>query len=750
MSDVVAALRGRLREAWRLGAVRWALSAVVAAAPLAALLPMAGHLGYEFAALLTLVCAVAAPAAGLALMERPERRTLPTMLEAMALVSAAVAASTLLMALVGLVRPACEPVRGLAFVLLLPLPTALLGVSAGVLARRYVDRRRARWSVVLLLAASLAASLRPLYAGPAFFAFDHFFGWFPGPLYDESVLLEAPLFGFRALTLAWVVAGLLEARALDAEGRARRRMFVLSHLLAGVLLGVELFGGEAVGFSTSDAKVARVLGGLRRVDGLELHFPVEWSDREVERFVADARFRASQVVDSLRLKPQHVVRVWMYRSADEKRRLTGAASTSFSKPWRHEVHVHAAGYPHPVLRHELVHAFGAELAGGPFGVPGGLFPRSPLVEGFAVAFDDEPEEQTLAQWARAMHDEQLAPDVGSLLSAGGFLSASPARAYTYAGAFLRDLQQRYGTPALLDLYAHGDLSKLGPPDALVAAFEKRLAAVPVDVGHRAAAARRYAGRGLVERPCGRESARLVEEAHDLAVRRDKTGVVSMLTEACALDPDDPALLRSLLDAALEAGDDPAAALAEQRLFAHPRLDPGLEARAVMGLGQAAWRRGDLPSARGYFERALRAPVDATTHRQAYIHARVVADDGLAAVTKPLLVEGRADAGVLFMLQDAILARPDDALLPYLLGRQFVQQEAPARGAQLLAARAIGRLGDTALEREAVRLAVRGFALGGSCDAAEELDRTQTKDEADAALAATWVARCRFEQGLRTP
>jgi tetratricopeptide (TPR) repeat protein len=349
-----------------------------------------------------------------------------------------------------------------------------------------------------------------------------------------------------------------------------------------------------------------------------------------------------------------------------------------------------------------------------------------------------------------MHDERLAPDVGTLLSAGGFLSASPARAYTYAGAFLRDLQQRFGTPALLDLYAHGDLSRLGAADELIAAFEKRLSGVPVDAGHRAAAARRYAGRGLVERPCGRESARLVEEAHGHAVRRDKEGVVSTMERACALDPDDPALLRSLLDAALEAGDDAAAALAEQRLFAHPRLDPGLEARALMDLGRSAWRRGDLPSARGYYARALRLPVDATTRRQAFVHAHLVTDDGLAAVTKPLLVEGRADAGVLFTLQDAILARPDDALLPYLLGRQFVQQEAPARGAQLLAARAIGRLGDAALEREAVRLAVRGFAMAGDCDAAEEVDRSQTRDEADAALAATWVSRCRFEQGLRTP
>ena len=747
-------VRALLAESWALAPVRRGFLAMVLVGPVAAFIPLAGHLGYEFAALLALVAVPASTAIGLGLMNRrlsQGRAGLRTTGEAMALASAGVVAAALLMALVGLVRPACEPGRGLLLVGLLAWPSALLSAGLGALARRYAGTLgRGTGLSAAILATSLGTSLWPLYAGPSFFAYDPFFGYFPGPLYDESVFIDGPLLAFRALTLVWTGLLLLAAHAGDKEGRRASRLGWATAVLALALLAASPWLGEALGYRASDARTARLLGGERRVDGLELHYPAEWSPREVERFVADARFQASEVASALRIQPSHTVRVWMYRSAEEKRRLTGAGATSFTKPWRHEVHVHASGLPHPVLRHELVHAFGAEIAGGPFGVPGGLFPSSPLVEGFAVAFDDEPDELTVAQWARSMHDRGLAPDVGVLLSASGFLSAAPARAYTYAGAFLRDLRDRFGLPAVLDLYRHGDLSRLGEPSELVAAFEQRLATVAVGPEELAAAERRYSGRGLAQRACGRESARLVDEAHTRSARHDAAGAVALLSEACALDPDDPALLRSMLDAALDAGDRARAAAAEQRLFAHPRLDPSLEARALMDLGRAAWRQGDVPAARGFFERASRTKVDTTTHRQAVVHARAAADAGLAALVKPLLLDGRSDAGVLFELQDGILARPEDALLPYLLGRQFVQQEAPARGAQLLAARSIGRLSDVALEREAVRLAVRGFAEAGRCDAAEELDRSETRFEADAAQAATWVRRCRFAQALPTP
>ena len=42
-------------------------------------------------------------------------------------------------------------------------------------------------------------------------------------------------------------------------------------------------------------------------------------------------------------------------------RLVGAAHTQFAKPWRREIHVNGLSFPHPVIKHELVHAMMFDL-----------------------------------------------------------------------------------------------------------------------------------------------------------------------------------------------------------------------------------------------------------------------------------------------------------------------------------------------------------------------------------------------------
>ena len=63
----------------------------------------------------------------------------------------------------------------------------------------------------------------------------------------------------------------------------------------------------------------------------------------------------------------------------------GGRTTMVAKPWLHEIHIHPAHSPHPVLAHELAHVVAA-----PFGAPPlqlsarhGLLVNMGLVEGLA-------------------------------------------------------------------------------------------------------------------------------------------------------------------------------------------------------------------------------------------------------------------------------------------------------------------------------------------------------------------------------
>ena len=55
--------------------------------------------------------------------------------------------------------------------------------------------------------------------------------------------------------------------------------------------------------------------------------------------------------------PDGRITIWLFDSADDKRRWLGAAHVQIAKPWRREVYVQWEGLPHAVLPHELAHVF---------------------------------------------------------------------------------------------------------------------------------------------------------------------------------------------------------------------------------------------------------------------------------------------------------------------------------------------------------------------------------------------------------
>jgi hypothetical protein len=747
-------LASRLRALLSTRGGRALLAAFAVAGLVAAFLPLADHLGFELALLLCIVSALVAPAVGVAAMRlelrRPEdeRRPVAAAIAAAVFSVAALLIPAALILLNGLRRPVCDATGGAVWLAVISAPTAFLAAPLGALTRlRTGTATRAGVLVGVVELASLLVGLRTIYSGPAFFLYDHFFGYYPGPLYDETVLLSSTVLVFRAMTVLWGLAAILACAIGDPEPRHARAGRLAAAILTGVLVATSLGYGEAIGFRTTDGSLAAALGAEKRVDDLELHYPKEWSERQVDELVRDATFRASQVEAALGVKPTSPVRVWMYRSADEKRRLTGAASTSFAKPWRREIHVHASGFPHSVLRHELVHAFAADVGTGLFKVPGGLVPNSPLIEGFAVAFDTDPEGMTLAQWAKAMRDLKLAPDIAGLLSTEGFYDAAPSRAYTYAGAFLRFLNATYGREKVLAVYASGNLSQLGDPKTIVAAFEASLDALTIAPDEKAAAERRFSRPSVFHRKCAREVSQVTEDARELLAHNEPTRALERFADACEMEPDDPALLRNVLTAAIRGKNEAKRDATAAALFAHPKLDASLHASALVELGDDAWSRGNLTTAEAHYREAAALNVDAATHRSALVKSRAVADPGHAALLKGLLVDGNAEIGRLFALNDALVAQPDDALVAYLLGRQLVQRNAQPRGIPLLERVADIGLDDRELMRENSRLLVRAHAERHECDAAHGA-RHALQEVSGAAsddlYAADWEARCRFE------
>lgn len=714
----------------------WAYVALlVAVSGVCASLPLADHLGYEFAEAIALCAGLfgAAPGVAAAREERLRAVADPAHAVAAALLAAlaALVVPVVVILLNGLRRPPCDPVAGLVLYAAVAIPSGVLAATLGV-ASGFAAPRRAGWIVAAVFAATLAVSLWPVARGPQVFAFHHLGGMFPGPIYDEAIRPSRALWIFRAATLLYAAA--CAGIALLAGPGPRRRGGLVLLVACGAPAIFLSLRAERFHWKASVAGIDAELGGSLRTDHVTLHFPREKPQREVALLArdADVSWRAVRGFAGLPLDGTRVD-VFLYRSADEKRRLIGAAETSFTKPWLLQIHTNDAAAPHPILRHELAHAALASIAPGPFGAPGGLFPQMALVEGAAVAADWPAGEFTVHEEARALRDLGLLPDLRRLFAPARFYGESGARAYTTAGSAIRFLWQSRGAGAFREAYAHG----IPDLEGLPAAYEAFLETVPPQRRAVALARQRFAAPGIVHRPCPHETAELERQARST----DDPRIAVQLWSRCAqLEPDDPRLLLELWRAQLRAGDAGGGRETERRALGHAKLSEPLRAVFLVESGDAAWRAGDAATARSRYEEA-RALVEPEPQERALL-ARLWAlpDPRRWPALRRLLADGDTGGETLRLLDGLHAAETAQGLPPYLLAKQAqnrgewadcarLSREAlsrmlPAPQFEAEALRMLGaaswRLGDTAAAKDAFIRLGRNAPPGRSVESARWL------------------------------
>lgn len=631
----------------------------------------------------------------------------------------------------------CDPFATIGFVPVLIVPSALVisGVAAAI---AHLSKKRklvtvGLWALVILFSAF--ATVWPLLAGPQVFAFNHLGGYMPGPLYDEELSIPSSLLWFRLATV-------LLALGLFALVQRRRLAGVV---LIASFLGIE-FNGTALGFRATDESVSAALGGVLEQDGLVLHYPRGVSDEEVARMVGDLRFRLHQLTEFFGATPEGKVTVWWYRSPDEKQRLVGAAHTQFAKPWRREVHVNSLGFPHPVIKHELVHALAAPWGAPPFGVAAswsGLIPHVGVIEGFAVAADNPIDELTLHQWAAAMKRKELLPDVAQLMTPQGFYGTPHSRAYAVAGSFLRWLAETHGKEKLRALYRDGDFERaFGQPlPTLAADYTKHLDELKLSAEQINQAFGRFRRGSLFDRPCAREVARLSSDASDL-LGADPIAAMKLLDRCRALQPDEPthALAEAQLLRRLGKRDD-ARALLESELT-RLKDEPTSWAEAAMARADLAFEDGQLDVAEALWKQLLELHISPAIERTALVRLETLKLSGSArAAAQKYFAPGSEDARTL-ALRDA--AKESDAMpVRYLLGRRLQQAQESVAALEILEPLLTNSELPPAIAKESARLAIEAAFFSGQCEKIEALRTTQRHGAAFEARATDWLDRCRF-------
>jgi hypothetical protein len=533
---------------------RRAVALCLAALGAIGFLPLFGGPGYEHALASGLLIPSLA-AAATALEVSSSSRVDPLAAVARGLASgAALATVALLTALAhGLRAGFCDLGGGVLLFTLTAGVGALEGGVWGAVAGEVARSAHHRRTVASALAVSaplagIAISVARFYWTPMIFAFDPFFGYFSGALYDTVVDVRTELWSYRGGSAATLTAAVMIAASLTrrADGRLTFRPLrgrSLASLCAG---GMALCAsttvavcGPALGHWQSAATIARSLGGRAAGPRCDVVFADSLTPDQAALVVRDCEEELAAVEARLGVHLDGHLTEFVFADANQKRALMGAAETSIAKPWRREVYVQYARYPHPVLGHEIAHVVAGSFAPGPFHVGGGVWPNPGLIEGLAVATSPDDDELTGAQWARAMMDLAVLPPLRELFSLG-FLGESAAKSYTVAGAFVAWALDRWGAPTVLAWYGGGSIERLTGQSwaSLESTFRDSLRALSMPPEAQAYARARFDRPSVWRRRCP-HAVDALDRAADRCREEHRFRQAALLyTRALAEDPGD--------------------------------------------------------------------------------------------------------------------------------------------------------------------------------------------------------------------
>ena len=644
----------------------------------------------------------------------------------------------------------CDPTEGLWLYALGPGFGAVLGGVSGAvagLAFARAKRPRRRWLRVALLVLlgfagpllGVAVSLGRFLTSPMVFAFDPYFGVFSGPLYDTVVNVVDRLVTYRQGTALTLAALALAARLLDASlergARAALRERPGFTALAALLAVLSLWhtaSGPHYGHWSTSASIEETLGAKTSGKRCDVVHSRALPLRDVRLFARDCDASLAAVEAYFGARGPARIKVYLFASDSEKGWLMGASHTYIAKPWRAEVYVQAAPFPHPVLQHELAHVVAGSFARGPFRVAGplgGWFPDPGRIEGFAVAAAlDDDDELTPEEWAASMLQLGLLPELRRVFELD-FLGFNAARAYTVAGAFVGYLRATYGSAALRRWYAGETLETITNGKDLAALerdFRAALARTPVPERALATAQARFERPSFFARRCPRIVDRALGDASLRLDVGDVRGARDGFDAALALDQGNVEARFGLAGWARRAGE------LDRSLELHLALTraddvPKIQrARALETAADIELSRGRGASAKTLYDAAEKLVF--SEDRQRTLQVKSLASEGAGREAIVTLLVGQGDFGPAWeaaapLVQAWADREPDHDLPPYLIGRNLF-----GAGRYAAAARYLDRslalaphLGT--VRREAIRLRlIAACALGDVPEVQKALER----------------------------
>lgn len=461
-------------------------------------------------------------------------------------VFASLVASFTMVALCAIPAWNCISLRGFQLFLLLPVTSAVVGCGLGYLVAA-VFSRFAWVALVIILAISLVLNLLWIKLQVPIYVYSIFWGYFPGPIYDEWIPVTATLWIHRLWSLIFALLFVVIAQMWRSRPHIDRKY--LYYFTAAFVVILAIYGMRfRIGFDAGYDEVKKELGGEIRSEDIDLIFDVTLDNKEIKRMMGLANFYHEQICVLLDINNKRQVTIYIYKDERQKKQLMGAGRTNFAKIFNDEIHVNYED-AESILKHEITHVLANDF-GNPYYGTG----RIGFLEGTAVATEWNENYFTPHEWAAALKKQNKLPDIVSLVGPRGFFANAAGMSYTVSGSFTRYLIDTYGPALLKRAYYEEDIQNVYglPADTLSERWKIFLDGIPVTAEDVKLAAILIQP-AIFQKRCPHYVADILEDANTEYGNGNYTGAERALQKALTVDKGNYRILMHLIRSRYYAG-----------------------------------------------------------------------------------------------------------------------------------------------------------------------------------------------------
>lgn len=345
-----------------------------------------------------------------------------------------------------------------------------------------------------------------------------FAGFLHGAIYDSWIPLDA---GIAWMRMSHICLALALFTAVILDRHRQRWPAVIVCLMSWFICHWQ--ARQSPSQSHGLAALIESMPDTRLGPGFTLHYlnrPLDGDfQRRLENIYQSARFHSQDLMRLLAV-PNPDVHIFVYPNRESKKLWFGGDGTDITDVVTPSIHITLEGWPHPTLRHELVHAIASRFAY--HGI--GFHPNMAFTEGLATALAPRDDDMSLHEGAADIIENRRVAQIEQLFSPL-FWSESGSRAYTVAGSLILYLLEQGGLDKVKALYAGSSWEEAfgQPAEQVIGAWQSYLKAHYTRQGPALQAEALYRYPGILRDACPHSKAMLAKNEGFLLKQRQPRG-----------------------------------------------------------------------------------------------------------------------------------------------------------------------------------------------------------------------------------